>query len=191
MFGTRFIGTVITILIVLCCYTAFAADTSFTIRDLEMKQRELIKAKMQAELDRLQGEQKQEGYTPTGSNPALSAPVGNMVTNNNQIDKEKDKRIVLIAVYGVDQNLTADLLLNGTVVSANRNDVVNGWKVKMIQPSQIVMTKGGETKTFTVSVDTDPQQQEQPKTASPFPPGNMVDPGFSNYVPQTPNPVMR
>jgi type IV pilus biogenesis protein PilP len=186
MFGIRNIGTVLAILLVFHG-TALAVDNNITIRDLAIKQRELINAKLQAELNKFQ-----PAKDTTVSVPGLSAPVGIMEKNDNQRDDGKDTRIILVAVYGVDKNLTADLLLNGAVVSANQNDVVNGWKIKSILPTHVVVTRGRETKTFSVSV-ADKQRLYESQQPSPFAPGNMnmASPAPSVFAPQTPNFEMR
>lgn len=190
MFGIRNIGTFITILLVFHG-TAFAVDNNITIKDLAMKQRELINAKMQAELNKLQPTKD----TKVGLS-ALSVPDGTLNRNDKQRENQKESRIILVAVYGVDKSLTADLLLNGAVVSAKQDDVVNGWKVKKIQPTHIEMSKGRETKTFNVSVDGKQNlydsQQPSPSVA-PLPSGFM-DVSASNssvFAPPTPSIEMR
>jgi len=133
---------------VACTSNAWSAP-NVTIKGLEQKQRELIQAKLQSEINKL----KEKSTTKKES--VGTQPPQNVLTP--QLAPSKTAKpiddIQLVAVYGVGDDLQADILANDAVVTVKQGDVVDGWKVKLVRPSRIVMAKKGKVKDFMMSVN--------------------------------------
>jgi len=113
-----------------------------TLDDLGENQVELLRAKAQADID---AAKKKDA-------PAVPVPQIVDATPKWQHHVETPK---LVAVYGLGDTLHADLLVNGAVVTAGQGGTVEGWKVKEIAPSVVVLKKGRVLHSISLSLMTD------------------------------------
>ncbi len=77
------------------------------------------------------------GIVDLANVPVVSnvSPLGTARIENNKVD---DLR--LIAVYGLERNLTADIYYNGVVLSvAQGGETVDGWRVQTITSSRVIL----------------------------------------------------
>ncbi len=142
-------------LLVLCMsIPAWAGGSNVTISDIEASQKQLIQERLKAEILKVRQEQRKAMLDDSADNKT-SPPTtsGIAAANSSMLAPPKHKKEMrLVAVYGVADKLTADMAVDGTVVSVRQNDFVNGWKVRLIRPSRIVLVKKGKIKDFTLSV---------------------------------------
>lgn len=93
--------------------------------------------------------------------PAIVDVANNPVLPNvsvapNRIENTKVDDLRLIAIYGVERNLTADIYYNGAVFSVSQGgETVDGWRVQTITPSRVVLQhlmagKGKKQKTHVI-----------------------------------------
>jgi len=47
-----------------------------------------------------------------------------------------------VAIYGIDNDLIVDILVNGAIVPLSKGDTIDGWTVSDISSFKVVMTKG-------------------------------------------------
>lgn len=47
-----------------------------------------------------------------------------------------------VAIYGIDNDLIVDILVNGAIVPLSKGDTIDGWVVSDISSFKVVMTKG-------------------------------------------------
>lgn len=47
-----------------------------------------------------------------------------------------------VAIYGIDNDLIVDMLVNGAIVPLSKGDTIDGWVVSDISSFKVVMTKG-------------------------------------------------
>lgn len=71
---------------------------------------------------------------------------------NVPVEYDASGDIKLVAVYGLDDDLTADVLFNGAVFSVKEKDRVAGWAVGKVSPSRIEITKKNRKKDLTLSI---------------------------------------
>lgn len=77
---------------------------------------------------------------------------------------EKGKPLTLVAVYGLGDRLMADIECQGAVFAVKAQDTVDGWTIKNIYPSRVIMEKKG---------------QKQRELTLAIRPGELSSPGLS------------
>lgn len=87
--------------------------------------------------------------------------------------KESGKKLTLVAVYGLGDRLMADIGCQGAVFSVKKLDVVDGWTVKNIWPTRLILEKKRQTKELTLAIR--PAEMAGGGIAGPMPAG-MVPP---------------
>lgn len=86
-----------------------------------------------------------------------AAAPGGIVPNLPDNQKEKNEKttnsdISLVAVYGINEDLTADVSYNGAVFSVKASDKVAGWTVGRITPTRIEINKPDQKRDLTLSI---------------------------------------
>lgn len=87
------------------------------------------------------------------SAPAAAVP---KFAPNLPVEPGSGGDIKLVAVYGVNDDLAADVLYNGAVFAVKEKDRVAGWEVGKILPSRIEITQKGRRRELTLSVKPTP-----------------------------------
>ena len=118
-----------------CCVTTHAA----TIDELIAQQREATSAAALKKIaeSKIGATASLPGIVDVATVPVMpnGSPISVARIENNKID---DLR--LIAVYGVDRNLTADVYYNGAVFSvAQGGETIDGWRVQTITSPRVVL----------------------------------------------------
>lgn len=65
---------------------------------------------------------------------------------------DTEKKLILVAVYGLGDSLMADIECQGAVFSVKPQDLVDGWRVLQIWPSRLVMEKKKQKRELTLAV---------------------------------------
>ena len=107
-------------------------------------------ADQQAELQRVQMEQAIRDAQKGGPGQKNAVPLPAERHTDNLVAADSD--ILLTAVYGMDNSLTADIILNGTVFPVRKNDSLGNWIVKKINASSVELINGKKIKTLYLSV---------------------------------------
>lgn len=101
-----------------------------TVTERTLKQSEIARAKMDADLAEARKRALGETSQPTAAAPKIT-------------DKNADDVLSLISVYGVGDNLKADFLFQGAIITLEPGGKTKaaGWSVEKLTPTQAVMVK--------------------------------------------------
>lgn len=124
--------------LLLCCLTLFCGSAiSATLAEMGEKQAELEKAEMDAKIRKAQDEGKP---SLSGALPAASTPL--FVPAAKKTDD-----IVLRGIFGVAEDLRAEVVINNAPVTMAKGETIFGWRLSDITSTEITMTKMDSKKT--------------------------------------------
>ena len=119
---------------VIACLLALSPVLSsaqvMTVTERTLKQSEIARAKMDADLAEAKKRALGESSQPTAAAPKIT-------------EKSADDVLSLISVYGVGKNLKADFLFQGAIITLEPGSKTKaaGWSVESLTPTQAVMVK--------------------------------------------------
>lgn len=79
-------------------------------------------------------------------------PQAKYAAPNLPIEHDDSGDIKLVAVYGLNDDLTADVLYNGAVFSVKEKDRVAGWEIGKVTASRIEISKKKRKRDLTLSI---------------------------------------
>lgn len=154
---------------------ARAQPSGLTVQEARAIQGRLAVAELEAKV-----REAQNRGNGTSSNAPAPIPVG-VGSGVAPMTAARPDEIQFVGHYGIEDDLKADFLLNGTLVtfSLNGDSQISGWKLASLTPRQarvckVGSNKGGSCKTIFLSVDR---------------PGIAADPAAGSAAPVIPLPA--
>lgn len=146
---------------------AWAQPSGLTVQEARAIQGRLAVAELEAKVREAQN--RGNGSGPGGTTPV---PVP-MTAGAPVMGAVKGEEIQFVGHYGIEDDLKADFLLNGTLVtfSLNGESEIGGWKLTSLTPRQaricrVGSAKAGACKTVLLSIDKQVAPADSGQTSS-------------------------
>lgn len=144
---------------------AVVAHAAPTVEEAANKELELRQLKAEAEIEDVRA--KKAGATQAPGQPHGPVPAA---VATSRADEDEDLR--LAGVYGLGNELRADILYRGAVITLSKaNPQMGPWKLVAIEPNAIKLARGKQVRTILVSSTVGQQA------------GGMTTPGAVPYGP--------